>query len=202
MSETLDAAVGEELARLQRTKNLGGFVSRDGVVTRAEGTSCDAHAEVIAWRDAIRLLEIFARALGELERRTARDEHVVIAPSDFVIGETPHLRADALVAKMLGRAEAQREAMAREASPRFCPPEQSDGAHWDSAARRYVLGFVAYRLLAGAFPFARESLRRDLDDRATYGAPPFADGIARAMKPGVQSLVLPHARTARRGPPA
>jgi len=183
-----------ELIELQRKKNLGGYVVLpDGSVGRAAGQGADACSAPMAWREAVRLVEIFARALGEYERRaTGGAATAMLAPSDFVVGELPYVRCDALVAHARGE-----EIPRREASPRFTPPAQSgeargerDHASWDAAARAYVLGLVAYRLLSGAFPFARESLRRDLDERATYGAPPFSDEIARAMKPGVQSLVL------------
>ncbi|HEX4512594.1 MAG TPA: hypothetical protein VH054_03635 [Polyangiaceae bacterium] len=53
-----------------------------------------------------------------------------------------------------------------------------------------MLGLAAYRLLSGALPFAGEGLRRDVEERATRGVPPFPDELAETLKPGVQSLVL------------
>jgi hypothetical protein len=183
-----DRALAEALVALQASKRLGGFVAlretEDGLrVERANGTPTieSVHAPM-SWREAVALVETFARALGELERRTTRP--LSLGPADFVVGADAHLRADALVAEMVSTD-------APAAPPaRFTPPDQIDGAPWDAAARRYVLGLVAYRLLAGALPFAGEGLRRDLDERATRGVPPFDETIAASLKPGVQSLVL------------
>ena len=74
-------------------------------------------------------------------------------------------------------------------SPRWTPPEQAAGAPWDNAANRYVLGLVAYRLLSGAHPFSGVGLRDALRAQAAP-PPPFADDVARTLRPGVQSLVL------------
>jgi hypothetical protein len=74
-------------------------------------------------------------------------------------------------------------------SPRCTPPEQADGAPWDNAANRYVLGLVAYRLIAGVHPFSGIGLR---DAMRAQGSPPppFDDDVARGLRPGIQSLVL------------
>ncbi len=74
-------------------------------------------------------------------------------------------------------------------SPRWTPPEQASGASWDNTANRYVLGLVAYRLVAGVHPFSGIGLR---DAMRAQGAPPppFDDDVARALRPGAQSLVL------------
>ncbi len=188
----MNERIAEELVQLQRRKSLGGFerildakaAHAAGSVVRASGErTIDRHTGRMPWREAIALVETFAKALGEHERRMARD--VAMGPSDFVLGPVPHLRADALVASMTGESYEPKSPPAR-----FTPPEQLDAAPWDAAARRYVLGLVAYRLLSGEMPFEGEGLRRDLEQRATRGAPPFADDIARELKPGVQSLVL------------
>ncbi len=185
-----DDRVGEALVALQRKKRLGGVVGftieADGSMSieRAEcAQTIETHRGAMPWREAVALVEIFARALGELERRVPLE--TPLAASDFVLGEVPHLRADALVASMLGQ-----PISSGVPSLRFSPPDQIDGAPWDSAARRYVLGLVAYRLLSGELPFSGEGLRRDLEERRVHGAPPFAEEIASALKPGVQSLVL------------
>ena len=194
--EAGDARVAEELVRFGQ-KGLCGFLSmellEDGraLARRASGTATiERAAGPMAWREAVALVETFARALAEHERRSGRD--VALGPADFVVAPVPHLRDDALVAEMLDAEISQKPPPAR-----YSPPEQIEGAPWDDVARRYVLGLVAYRLLAGALPFAGEGLRRDLDERATRGVPPFTDEIAAALKPGVQSLVLrmlaPHA---------
>src|SRR5262249_8998679 len=70
-------------------------------------------------------------------------------------------------------------------SPRWTPPEQTRGAPWDNAANRYVLGLVAYRLVAGAHPFSGAGLREAMRAQDAQ-PPPFADDVARALKPGVQ----------------
>ncbi len=189
-----DRALSEELVALQRDKRLGGFTSvaveADGrvVALRAAATkTLERHEGAMPWREALALVESFAQALAELDRRAAAD--VAIGPLDFVLGPMllvgAHLRADALVAKMVGAVVSPKGPPAR-----FTPPEQSDGAPWDASARRYVLGLVAYRLLSGALPFAGEGIRRDVEERATRGVPPFDDEIAASLKPGVQSLVL------------
>lgn len=74
-------------------------------------------------------------------------------------------------------------------SPRWTPPEQAGGAPWDNAANRYVLGLVAYRLLAGAHPFSGVGLR-DAMAASASSPPPFDDEVARALKPGIQSFIL------------
>jgi len=74
-------------------------------------------------------------------------------------------------------------------SPRWTPPEQAAGAPWDNAANRYVLGLVAYRLVAGAHPFSGIGLRDAMRAQAAP-PPPFDDAVARALRPGIQSLVL------------
>lgn len=74
-------------------------------------------------------------------------------------------------------------------SPRWTPPEQVAGAPWDNAGNRYVLGLVAYRLVAGAHPFSGMGLRDAMT--AQVGAPPpFEEAIARELRPGMQSFVL------------
>ena len=60
---------------------------------------------------------------------------------------------------------------------------------WDNAANRYVLGLVAYRLLAGAHPFSGVGLRDAMRAQASP-PPPFDDVVARGLRPGLQSLVL------------
>lgn len=72
-------------------------------------------------------------------------------------------------------------------SARWTPPEQAAGAPWDNAANRWVLGLVAYRLLAGAHPFSGAGLR---DALSAQDVPPLPDEIAKTLKPGIQSFVL------------
>ena len=139
------------------------------------GTSEPARAggagRVTPWREAVTVLEAWARALAKLERKGLGD--APLGPDDLVSEPEPRI-------VLVGKAP----------SARFTPPEQIDGAPWDASARRYVLGLAAYRLLSGALPFAGEGLRRDVEERATRGVPPFPEEIAETLKPGVQSLVL------------
>ncbi len=74
-------------------------------------------------------------------------------------------------------------------SPRWTPPDQADGAPWDNAANRYVLGLAAYRLIAGAHPFSGVGLR-DAMRAQSSAPPPFDDAVARGLEPGIQSFVL------------
>lgn len=65
-------------------------------------------------------------------------------------------------------------------SLRWTPPEQADGAAWDNAANRYVLGLVLYRLLTGTMPFDGAGARQRQEARAR-------------MAPALpQSLSVPH----------
>jgi hypothetical protein len=185
-----DRALAEELVSLQDGKHLGGFTSLreasgEVVLERAPAReTVGACAARRPWRDAVALVESFARALAEQERRMARETTLALA--DLVIAPVPHLRADALVGTLLSSPPEHTP----HAGVRVLPPEQGAGASWDASARRYVLGLALYRLLSGGMPFEGAGLRRDLDERTTRGAPPFAGAIARALKPGVQSLVL------------
>ncbi len=73
---------------------------------------------------------------------------------------------------------------------RWIAPEQAEGAPWDHAANRYVLGLVLYKLLAGSHPFSGKGLRHAFSDQLQRGAPPLPDAIAHALPPGLQSFVL------------
>ncbi len=74
-------------------------------------------------------------------------------------------------------------------SPTYTPPEQLDGASWDSAANRYVLGLILYRLLAGAPPFRGDGAR------AAFAAGrseivPLPQDVARELPPGLHAFLL------------
>ena len=139
--------------------------------TTSDSARAGGAGRVTPWREAVTILEAWARSLAELERKGLGD--TALGPDDLVSEPEPRVVPS-------GKAP----------SARFTPPEQIDGAPWDASGRRYVLGLAAYRLLSGALPFAGEGLRRDVEERATRGVPPFPDEIAAALKPGVQSLVL------------
>jgi len=132
----------------------------------------------LPWREALERLACFARALAEHERQRANLGPLL--PEDLILEPESRLNVDAL----------EGPTNARLAPPRFTPPEQASGAPWDAAARRYVLGLAAYKMIAGALPFAGEGLRRDLAERSSRGVPPFEDSVARELRPGVQAFVL------------
>ena len=99
------------------------------------------------------------------------------------------ISAAALMGALVGAAGAGARA-SHEVSPLWTPPAQADGAMWDSAANRYALGLVLYRLLAGEHPFSGAGLRHALGEAAHREAPPFAEEVAAALPAGLQSLVL------------
>ncbi len=98
--------------------------------------------------------------------------------------------APRLVGAILGAPEGGSHRGSAEISPRWTPPEQAAGAIWDSAANRYVLGLLLYRLLAGEHPFAGAGLRHALEEATQREAPPFLDKVARELPTGLQSLAL------------
>ncbi len=75
-------------------------------------------------------------------------------------------------------------------SAQYCPPAQAEGAPWDAAADRYVLGLCLYRALSGTHPFAGAGLRKALEAAATQEAPPFPETIAATLPAGLMGLVL------------
>ncbi len=74
-------------------------------------------------------------------------------------------------------------------APIWCPPAQVDGAPFDHAANRFVLGLLLYKMLSGVHPFAGGGLRRALE-AARSEAPPFTREVAEALPPGLQALTL------------
>ncbi len=194
--DAADASLARRLARLGR-RRLGGFTAARGllpsrgdapVLVRAQGRTVDAlvRGERLPWREVLACVRDLASALAECERRGWFPGP--LGPGQLGLEPEAHVRADALVGAWLG--EGTKDRPHSLPSPRWTPPEQSEGAPWDGAANRYVLGLLAYRLIAGAMPFAGESLRDDLGERSEAGAPPFDEAIARELEPGVQSLVL------------
>lgn len=130
-----------------------------------------------------------ALALGALEKRSLGAG--ALTPDGISLLEgRPVLVADELVGALLGAQATARGSVISAASPLYTPPAQADGAPWDAAANRYVLGLLLYRLLAGAHPFTGAGLRHALGEGAHREAPPFEDAIARSMPPGLQSFVL------------
>jgi hypothetical protein len=75
-------------------------------------------------------------------------------------------------------------------SAQYCPPAQAEGAPWDAAADRYVLGLCLYRALSGSHPFAGAGLRKALEAAATQEPPPFPEAVAASLPAGLMGLVL------------
>ncbi|MDC0743503.1 hypothetical protein [Polyangium mundeleinium] len=181
--------------------SIGGFtlggVDDEGVwvVRRKLGTSL---AELVRerkgpwpWREALGITLAVAEGLAACEKASLFPgplslEGVHVDDEGAVVVAAPRL-----VGAILGAQEGggSRGGTA-EISPRWTPPEQAAGAVWDSAANRYVLGLLLYRLLAGEHPFAGAGLRHALDEAAQREAPPFVDAVARALPTGLQSLCL------------
>jgi len=104
-----------------------------------------------------------------------------------VAGDRVELVAEPLVRALVGERTAS---TSDSASPRYLPPEQADGAPWDNAANRYVLGLMLYRALAWEHAFAGQGLRRGLDEAARRAPPPIPDARAAVLPPGLQSFCL------------
>ena len=144
-----------------------------------------AKGERVAWTQAVAIVRDLARALTACEEAGLFPG--ALRPSEVILADDgAWFSADSLVDAMLG---APKPLWPLESSPRWTPPEQAGGAPWDAAANRYVLGLIAYRLIAGAMPFGGAGLRHAMRDH-TREAAPFEDSIARQLLPGVQSFVL------------
>lgn len=139
------------------------------------------------YSEAVSAALALARALGACERASLFPGP--ISPEEIAAGDNVWaIRAERLVRSMLG-AEILAHASA-EISPRWTPPEQADGAVWDSAANRYVLGLLLYRMIGGEHPFAGAGLRHALVEAASREPPPFVESVARELPSGLQSFVL------------
>ena len=198
---TLDAGdepVADRLLSLG-IAGVGGFVDggRSGAVvwlTRklAEATLADRMRERRgAWpaSEAIGVGLSIARALAACERLSLFPGPIV--PEELAAeGTACALRAEAFVRSVLGAHDAGSVGLAAQISPRWTPPEQASGAVWDSAANRYVLGLMLYRLLGGEHPFAGAGLRHALEEAARHEPAPFVELVARDLPAGLQSFVL------------
>jgi hypothetical protein len=189
-----DGVVVERLLSLGEC-GVGGFVgggrAPDGAVwalrAQARRTAGElARGERLPWRRALEVVRDVARSLSHCERLAIfpgplQPREIVLEPSVVVL-------ATSFVRALVGEPRAA-GASSTAPSPKWTPPEQTEGASWDSAANRYVLGLVAYRLVAGQHPFGGAGLRHALSEQ--FRAPaPFEDAIARELEPGVQSFVL------------
>ena len=185
-----DAASARTLAELGG-EGIGGFESwgedAEGAWAqrREAGATADARGR-LPWRRALVIVRGVASALDASERRALSPGR--IHPAGIVIEPGLWIRADALVARLVGE-PAPGEIDALGQAGKWVPPEQARGAAWDAAANRYVIGLVAYWLIAGEHPFAGAGLRGALAGQA-IGAPPFEPELAASLRPGVLSFVL------------
>ena len=131
------------------------------------------------------LFDDLARALAACERAAVFPGALHPREIGLVRGRA-HLRATSLLDAWLGRL---REMPKSEGPSRWDSPEVRDGSPRDSAANRYALGLIVYRVLSGKHPFAGLGLRH-AQKAAEEDPPPFEDELATTLEPGLQSLVL------------
>jgi hypothetical protein len=192
-----DLALAKRLALLG-AEGLGGFDAGWGedergafLLRRLPSRTIDAlgKGERLDGLTAIGKTRDLARALAACERAAIFPGPLRTA--EIALGSAGRAEAwalaEAFVRARLGDVEGAAGVTAP--SPRWTPPEQAAGAPWDNAANRYVLGLVAYRLVAGAHPFSGVGLR-DAMRAQEKAPPPFDEAIAAALRPGIQSLVL------------
>ncbi|MEZ4258618.1 MAG: hypothetical protein R3B36_06095 [Polyangiaceae bacterium] len=194
--DAADAGVARRLVDLG-AEGVGGFVAwgedEEGVwaLRRIPSRTLDAlgKGEALEGLTALAKVRDLARALAACEKRALFAGP--IRPSEVALGAEGHaeawLSADGLVRAMVGDHGAAGGSTGP--SPRWTPPEQARGEAWNGAANRYVLGLVAYRLIAGEHPYAGLGLRDAMREQDAP-APPFKTEVARALRPGVQALVL------------
>ncbi len=199
----------DDVALAGRLLDLGfgfvaGGVDDDGpwLRRRRDGTTLDrlARGERPAADRALAILGAAARTLARFERAgffpgplrpqdvawvQARPDADVDAPAPRAVDAWLVLDAGLEILLHVARDGKARTG----ASPRWTPPAQVEGADWDSAANRYVLGLVAYRLLAGEHPFSGAGMRHALAEQRV-GASPLEDDVRRGLPPGIESLVL------------
>ena len=193
-----DAGVVKKLVQLGLA-GVGGFdvgfgSDDDGayVLRRVPARTLDglAKGERLDGLSALAKVRDLARALAACEKSAIFPGPM--RPADVVLSSAGRteawLAANGYVRALCGDARTA-GGSSNGPSPRWTPPEQAGGAPWDNAANRYVLGLVAYRLVAGAHPFSGIGLR-DAMRAQSSAAPPFDDDVARALRPGTQSLIL------------
>jgi len=183
--------------RIAAWEGLGGFVEAGADDEGAWLLRAAAPLRLDQWlREGPHAWDRVRPVLDGLSRRLAWCEAQSLFPGpalarDVTVDEAAgvvELRADALLRALCGAVEVG--ATGSPGLSRWVPPAQASGEPWDNLANRYVVGLVLYRALAGHHPFSGKGLRRGLDEQARRSAPPFADDVARALPPGVQSLCL------------
>lgn len=197
-----DRAIGERLLSLGE-KGVGGFFEGgvDGTheMWLLRRLPSQTLAELMRekrgawpWPEALRMGLSIARVLSDCEKTALFPE--ALAPDAIGLDEdgNVYLPANSMVFGLAGAegAGARGGRDGQNVPPVWTPPEQADGAEWDNAANRYVLGHILYKLISGEHPFGGAGLRHALDEAAKREAPPFADGIASDLPSGLQSLVL------------
>lgn len=198
--ERSDAALVQRLV-VFGDEGLGGFSAgwgedEEGVfaLRRVPSKTVDSlgRGERLEGLTALAKVRDLARALAACEKKGVFPGP--LRPAEIALGSPERadafVLADGWIRVLLGGGRGGHGGSVPSApSPRWTPPEQAGGAPWDNAANRYVLGLVAYRLLAGAHPFSGIGLR-DAMAAASSPPPPFDEAIARTLKPGIQSFVL------------
>lgn len=194
-----DEAVGDRLLALG-AEGLGGFVDggidEEGVwLLRLAGGATlaermRARKGPWPWEEAVRTALAIARALAASEKASLFAGPVTPDTVEVTRTGVVFLPAAALVSAMVGATDAGGARGSGVISPLWTPPEQANGAMWDSAANRYAVGLVLYRLLSGEHPFGGAGLRHALGEAAHREAAPFVDAVATALPSGLQSLAL------------
>ncbi len=192
-----DARVAVRLLALGK-EGVGGFVeggeeAGGSWLRRASGEPTLAawlrdHPGPVPWREAVTMIAALAEAAAACERAALfpgpiEPDEVTVTDGRIV------LRADSLVAALVGGGEGSSPATAS-GSSKWMAPAQADGAPADSASNRYAIGLMLYRLLAGEHPFATVGLRKGMSDQAGRGAPPMTAEVAAELPVGLQSLTL------------
>jgi hypothetical protein len=196
--DAADRALAERLARFGEAGAFGFFgmgEDEQGVflLRRVPSKTVEglAKGERLDGITALAKVRDLARALAACERMAVFPGP--LRPAEVALGSPGRADAfvlgDSFVRALVGGARGPSGSVPSAPSPRWTPPEQAAGAPWDNAANRYVLGLVAYRLVAGAHPFSGIGLR-DAMAAARSAPPPFDEETARSLKPGIQSFVL------------
>ncbi len=197
--DAADRAIAQRLARFGEAgafgfsamgeDDEGVFLLRRVPSKTVEGL---AKGERLEGMTALAKIRDLARALAACERMAVFPGP--LRPSEIALGSPGRADAfvlgDAYVRALVGGAHGASGGATSAPSPRWTPPEQAAGAPWDNAANRWVLGLVAYRLIAGEHPFSGIGLREAMAAARSAPPPPFDEATARSLKPGIQSFVL------------